>query len=399
MKKKMDSRPVKISCSNIWKIYGPHEHLFFEEINKGGTTDGIGEHVRAVKDVSFEVFDGELFVIMGLSGSGKSTLARCINGLVRPTSGKVAVDGLDLSAMDDKQLIQVRRKKVSMVFQHFSLFPHKTVLENVIFGLEVRGEMKRSCRERGLEMLNRVGLCGWEHSYPKELSGGMQQRVGLARALAPDPEVLIMDEPFSALDPLIRRQMHEEFIRIMSTTKKAIVFITHDLNEGVKLGSRIAIMKDGEIKQVGTPEEIVCSPRDGYIESFVRDLNRENFIPVGKIMKKPEMIISESQCIEEMLDSMREGEKKQAFLIDRGGRLLGRLDAEDLGTIPNKNGLQLNRGRVKSAPKISPDQPIGSLIPLVAEYDCTIAVVDENDILIGEVTRTQLLKTIQWNPN
>ncbi|WP_319523983.1 betaine/proline/choline family ABC transporter ATP-binding protein [uncultured Desulfosarcina sp.] len=395
----MDNRPVKISCSSLWKIYGPHEHLFFEDIKNDGTTDRIGEHVQAVKDVSFDVFDGELFVIMGLSGSGKSTLARCINGLVRPTRGKVAVDGLDLSTMDDKQLVQVRRKKVSMVFQHFSLFPHKTVLENVVFGLEVRGEMKRAYRERGMEMLNRVGLCGWEHSYPKELSGGMQQRVGLARALAPDPEVLVMDEPFSALDPLIRRQMHEEFIRIMSTTKKTIVFITHDLNEAVKLGSRIAIMKDGEIKQIGTPEEIVCAPCDGYVESFVRDLNRENFIPVGKIMKKPEMTISESQCVEEMLDSMREGGKKQAFLIDGDGRLLGRLDVEELGAIPKKKGPHLNRGSVKSAPKISPDQPIGSLIPLVAEYDCTIAVVDENDKLIGEVTRTQLLKTIQWNPN
>jgi glycine/betaine/L-proline transporter ATP-binding subunit len=300
----MDTHSAKISFRNIWKIFGPDEHGFWTSINDTNSHIDRNSHTQAIRGVSFDIEDGELFVIMGLSGSGKSTLARCINGIVKPTHGKVMIDGVDLSELNDEKLVCVRRRKVAMVFQNFSLFPHKTVIENVIFGLEVRGEGERENLAKGQDVLNMVGLGGWENSYPKELSGGMQQRVGLARALAPDPEILVMDEPFSALDPLIRRQMHEEFIRIMSSTGKTIVFITHDLNEAVKLGSRIAIMKSGEIIQVDTPKDIVCSPCDSYVASFVRDINAENLLQVKNVSYEPTITIPESPVTDEQVQSL-----------------------------------------------------------------------------------------------
>lgn len=278
----------KISCRHIWKIFGPRPHSIQAEIDAGFSRAEILEktgHVIAVRDISFDVKEGEIFVVMGLSGSGKSTLVRCLSRLIEPTRGAVILDGDDVVAMAADQLREVRRHKMSMVFQRFGLFPHRTVLENAAYGLEVRGLGKAARREHAAEILSMVGLGDWLHYYPHELSGGMQQRVGLARALAVDPEILLCDEPFSALDPLIRRDMQNELIRLQKSLQKTLIFITHDFLEALKLGDRIAIMKDGVFVQVGTPEELILRPADDYVREFTKDVPRVKVITAGSIMR------------------------------------------------------------------------------------------------------------------
>ena len=272
----------KIFCQNLWKVFGPHPESVLNGLNNGETKQKVLEktgHVIAVRDVSFEVRGNEVFVIMGLSGSGKSTLIRCINRLIEPTQGEIFIDGEAVNSLSEEELIQIRRKKLSMVFQHFGLLPHRRVLDNVAYGLEVQGVGEAERTERAIKTLDLVGLSGWENSYPDQLSGGMQQRVGLARALVIEPDILLMDEPFSALDPLIRRQIQDEFVKLQEVVAKTVIFITHDLIEALKLGDHIAVMKDGEIIQIGTPQDIVTKPADDYVADFVRD------VPVGKVLQ------------------------------------------------------------------------------------------------------------------
>lgn len=279
---------AKITCRNVWKVFGPNPKRALETLDKSASRATVQEetgHVVAVKDVSFDIQEGETFVVMGLSGSGKSTLVRCISQLIEPTAGEVVIDGDDVTKLSDKQLIDLRRHKMAMVFQHFGLFPHRTVLDNIAFGLEVRGEDKAARNQRAMEVIDLVGLSGWHDNYPRELSGGMQQRVGLARAMATDPKILIFDEPFSALDPLIRREMQDELIDLQSKLKKTMVFITHDFLEAIKMGDNIAIMKDGEIVQIGTPEEIVANPIDQYVADFTEDVPRYKVLSAGKVMR------------------------------------------------------------------------------------------------------------------
>jgi glycine betaine/proline transport system ATP-binding protein len=279
---------VTVACRNVWKVYGPKAERIVgspeAELSRQELLEKTG-CVAAVRDVSFEVGVGEVFVVMGLSGSGKSTLVRMINRLHDPTSGQVLIDGDDIVAMDAERLRELRRRKISMVFQHFGLLPHRTILDNVAFGLEVQGADQATRTSRSEEVLERVGLGSWGRAYPDELSGGMQQRVGLARALANDPEIMLFDEPFSALDPLIRRDMQDEVIRLQKEVKKTMIFITHDLMEALKLGDRIAIMKDGAFVQVGTPEEVVAHPADDYVADFTRDVPRTHVLTVRAIMR------------------------------------------------------------------------------------------------------------------
>ena len=282
------SGPAKIVCNNIWKIFGPHPERVLAEIDPKASRSEVQAatgHVVAVKDVSFTVRKGECFVVMGLSGSGKSTLVRCISRLIEPTGGKVLIDGNDVTKMGQKDLLDLRRRKMAMVFQHFGLFPHRRVIDNISYGLEVRGMNKAERTEKAMEVLELVGLGGWEQNYPRELSGGMQQRVGLARAMAVDPEILIFDEPFSALDPLIRREMQDELLNLQSKLKKTMVFITHDFLEAIKMGDNIAIMKDGEISQIGSPEEIVANPVNTYVRDFTEDVPRYKVLSAGKVMR------------------------------------------------------------------------------------------------------------------
>jgi glycine betaine/proline transport system ATP-binding protein len=277
-----------VSCRGVWKVYGPHPERIVgspeadlprpELLEKTGC-------VAAIKDVSFDVAPGEVFVVMGLSGSGKSTLVRMINRLHDPTAGQVLIDGEDVLGLSAERLREIRRRKISMVFQHFGLLPHRRIVDNVAFGLEIQG-LERAEREgKASEVLEVVGLGGWAQHYPDELSGGMQQRVGLARALATDPEIMLFDEPFSALDPLIRRDMQDEVIRLQREVRKTMIFITHDLAEALKLGDRIAIMKDGRFVQVGTPEEVVARPADDYVADFTRDVPRAHVLTANAIMR------------------------------------------------------------------------------------------------------------------
>ena len=260
-----------ISCSNVWKLYGSEPRAFLQRHNGNPSREAIRKekYIPAVHDVSFEVYPGEILVIMGLSGSGKSTLVRCLSGLIESTSGQIFIEGLDLLQATPRQMIELRRHKMGMVFQSFALLPHRTVMQNVAFPLEVQGIDRREREQKAQEMIDLVGLKGRERYYPRELSGGQQQRVGLARSLAVGPELWFLDEPFSALDPLIRREMQDEFLRLQSMLQKTIVFITHDFDEALRLSDRIAIMKDGAVDQLGTPEEIVTNPATAYVEELV----------------------------------------------------------------------------------------------------------------------------------
>ncbi len=280
-----------LSVKDLWKVFGPRADEIIgtpdAELPRAEMLERTG-CVAAVKDVSFDVAQGEVFVVMGLSGSGKSTLVRCLTRLIEPTVGKVELEHRDVAAMSSKELMEVRRNEVAMVFQHFGLLPHRRVLDNVAFGLEIRGEDKDKRYARARDVVDLVGLHGYENHYPDQLSGGMQQRVGLARALAVDPKVMLFDEPFSALDPLIRRDMQNEVIRLQEELGTTMVFITHDLQEALKLGDRILIMRDGEVVQIGRPDEVIGSPADEYVRNFVEEVPRSHVLTLRWVMRPPE---------------------------------------------------------------------------------------------------------------
>jgi glycine betaine/proline transport system ATP-binding protein len=279
-----------ITVRDLWKVYGPRAERIVgssEADLPRGELEAVHGNVVAMRDVSLDVAPGEVFVVMGLSGSGKSTLIRCVTRLIEPTAGTVFIEGADVTKASDDELMQIRRHKVSMVFQHFGLLPHRTLLDNVAFGLELRGVDKKLRRDRAGQVLELVGLPGMGEYKPHQLSGGQQQRVGLARALATDPDIMLFDEPFSALDPLIRREMQDEIVRLRRELKKTMMFITHDLNEALRLGDRIAIMRNGRFVQVGTPAEVVLDPADDYVANFVRDVPRSHVVPVDAVMSPP----------------------------------------------------------------------------------------------------------------
>ncbi|MCK4369044.1 MAG: glycine betaine/L-proline ABC transporter ATP-binding protein [Dehalococcoidales bacterium] len=385
---------AKVLCQNLWKIFGPDPQQVLSNIDDGATKQEVLEetgHVIAVKDVSFEVYENEIFVIMGLSGSGKSTLVRCINRLIEPTSGMVLIDGVDIAQMNNAELRQLRRHKLSMVFQNFGLLPHRSVLDNVVFGLELRREKRKERQKKAARAIEMVGLKGWEKSRIYELSGGMQQRVGLARSLAVDSEIILMDEPFSALDPLIRRQMQDEFINLRSVVKKTVIFITHDLIEALKLGDRIAIMKDGEIVQIGTPEEIVSQPADDYVSEFVRDVPRGKVVLAESIMEKPAVLISSDQNPEVVIEELKAKRAAVAFVIDADGKLEGIVTKEQAMAAAQKRLTSIEGVAQREFPSTSPDTTVEQVLPLVAEGNVPVAVLDEEKRLLGVVTRLALI--------
>lgn len=322
---------AKIEVKNLVKIFGDHPQKALALLKDGYSKEEIFSQTRqtvAIADVSFEVRAGEIFVLMGLSGSGKSTILRCLNRLIEPTSGSILIDEEDITRISEQQLREVRRKKVGMVFQQFALFPHRTVLENAAYGLEVQGVPKNDREERAKATLETVGLQGWEHAYPSQLSGGMQQRVGLARALVCDPDILLMDEAFSGLDPLIRREMHDELLALQDRMNKTIVFVTHDLDEALKLGDRIALLKDGAIQQIGTPEEILMNPANEYVARFVEDVDVSKVLTAEGIMKEPGHVLSHKDGPHVALRLMRENGRSSLFVVDRGRRLVGLVTAD-----------------------------------------------------------------------
>jgi glycine betaine/proline transport system ATP-binding protein len=348
-------------------------------------------HLVAVKDISFDGREGETFVVMGLSGSGKSTLIRCVSRLVEPTSGHIIIDGADVLTMDDKQLLELRRHKVSMVFQHFGLFPHRRVIDNIAYGLEVQGVEKATRMERAAEVLELVGLSGWGSHYPRELSGGMQQRVGLGRALAVDPEILLFDEPFSALDPLIRRDMQDELLKLQAVVRKTMIFITHDFLEALKMGDHIAIMKDGEFVQVGTPEEVVLHPIDDYVKDFTKDVPRYKVLTAGAIMKGCEVVVRDSNDVTAVLSLMREKGCTTAFVNKDGGDFLGTVSMEDIARANKQGSGQVRTVVENNLPVLSPRITLDELIPITAMSDRSIPVVDDANRLLGAVDRTTVM--------
>ena len=326
----------KLICRHLWKIFGKAPEKALASIQShtsaGADKHSYPDHVTAVCDVSFHVNAGETFVVMGLSGSGKSTLIRCLSRLTEPTAGEVLFDGNDVRKMTEPQLRELRRHKVSMVFQNFGLLPHRRVIDNVAYGLEVCGIDRRQRYEQAMQMIELVGLKNWETKYPRQLSGGMQQRVGLARALTVDPEILFFDEPFSALDPLIRREMQDELLRLQSQLHKTSVFITHDFAEALKLGDRIAIMRDGQFVQEGTPQELVMHPKDGYVRAFVQDAPRAKVLTAGVIMQPcpPDFVangrsVSSETHLEALLPLLSTNAAPLAVVLPTG-QLIGQVD-------------------------------------------------------------------------
>ncbi len=390
----------RISVKSLWKVFGknPEQVLTAEHYEKSKTEilEELG-CVVALRDVNFEVASGETFVVMGLSGSGKSTLIRCLIRLIEPSAGEINVDGENILKYNASHLTQFRRKKVAMVFQHFGLLPHRNIIENVAWGLEVQGVGKKERLIVAQDTLEQVGLQGWEQSYANELSGGMQQRVGLARALAVDPEILLMDEPFSALDPLIRREMQNEMVLLQERINKTIIFITHDLDEALKLGTRIAIMRDGMIIQVGIPEEIVNSPADSYVEEFTLGISKTKILGAASIMQDPDAVVFPWHGPRIALRAMKTHDLAHAFVVDSAKKLHGVI-TENRAADAVARGITSFQGTdlidTNICPVVSPDTSIDDLLHLAAETRCPIAVVDNNGRFLGVVPRAALLSSL-----
>ena len=390
----MTSQKHHIEVEGLWKVFGDQPERVMEPANAGKSRTDIQEElglVVALRDVTFGVAPGEIFVVMGLSGSGKSTLVRCLIRLIEATRGRVLFDGEDVFSFTREELIQFRRQKVAMVFQHYGLLPHRRVLDNVAYGLEIQGVETDERYRAAREAIATVGLDGWEGYFPREMSGGMQQRVGLARALAVDADVLLMDEPFSGLDPLIRREMQDQLISLQTELHKTIVFITHDLNEALKVGDRIAIMRDGEIIQQGAPEEIVTLPADDYVSEFVQDVSKAKVIQAKAIMQDADAIIHEWQGPRAALHVMNSGNANCAFLLGRDRVLKGLVTEDRAAALARDHVEQLRDVQVESVMTASPDDYIEDIIPMAARTHHPIAVVDEEGRLIGEIHRGALL--------
>ncbi|WP_319469560.1 glycine betaine/L-proline ABC transporter ATP-binding protein [uncultured Pseudodesulfovibrio sp.] len=387
----------KLVVDCVTKVFGPNPQKGLKLVREGHDKETILESTGlgvGVNQASFSVKEGELIVIMGLSGSGKSTLVRCINRLIEPTDGKILVDGVDITSLDAPALRKLRQKKLGMVFQNFALLPHKTIYENVEFGLNLMGEDAAKKRETSEKMLAQVGLDGWGDSYPSQLSGGMQQRVGLARALALDPDILLMDEAFSALDPLIRRDMQDELIKLQMHMHKTIIFISHDLDEALKLGDRIVLMKDGEIVQIGTPEDILTEPADDYVRRFVEDVDATKVLTAENVMKKAEAVAyASADGPRAALRKMRKNNISSVFVLNKGNRLLGIVHACDAAKAA-ESGSKMLEDIMKPARSVPADTPALELYPMMSEASWPLAVVKDDDEFIGVVVRGSLVAAI-----
>ncbi len=345
-----------------------------------------------VYDANFEVSRGEIFVVIGLSGSGKSTLLRVINRLIEPTEGEVYLGDERISGMSSKQIRELRRRKIGMVFQHFGLLPNRTVLDNISFGLEIKGVPKEERRKRAEQTLEMVGLQGQGDKQITELSGGMQQRVGLARALATEQEILLMDEPFSALDPLIRRDMQNLFLDIQGEVKRTVVFVTHDLDEALRLGHRVAIMKDGEIVQLGTPEHILREPANEYVERFVEDVDYAKVRPAESVMVEVKEVAYANEGPRVVLRRMRQAGLSHIFVVDHERHLIGLCEAEEVARLAERNERKLGTAVDDGAPKVQRGTPLREILPLfVGDKDAPVAVVGDKDRLEGIIVRGSLI--------
>jgi glycine betaine/proline transport system ATP-binding protein len=393
------SETPQIVIKNLWKVFGRDP----KRVINGNLKDKSKEEIQkktgciiGMRNINLEIQKGEFYILMGLSGSGKSTLIRNLIRLVNPSSGSISINGKDITKMNNDQLLQFRRKTFGMVFQHYGLLPHMTVLDNAAYGLKVKGLAKGVRYAKAMQSLETVGLKGWEDYYPGSLSGGMQQRVGLARALANDPEILLMDEPFSGLDPLIRRQMQDELVELQEKLQKTIIFVTHDLHEALKLGDRIAIMRNGEVVQVGSPEEIVTQPADSYVEEFVKDASPAKVLTAGSIMEPAKVLLYAWEGPKTALTLLRSNKRKTAFVVDKSHKLMGVVKDTSLEKLLELEDKPKNipQSSLKKVTTVKEDTILEDLFSIVTENPYPIPVVDENNRLAGVVTTDLIFESI-----
>lgn len=396
-----EDKPLVV-IKDLWKIFGRDP----KRILKGNLRNSSKEEIQkktgcivGMRNINLEIKKGEFYILMGLSGSGKSTLIRNLIRLVNPTHGSIHINDKDITKMNNEQLLQFRRKTFGMVFQHYGLLPHMTVLDNAAYGLKVRGLPKGERYAKAMQSLETVGLKGWEDYYPGSLSGGMQQRVGLARALANDPDILLMDEPFSGLDPLIRRQMQDELVELQDKLQKTIIFVTHDLHEALKLGDRIAIMRNGEVVQVGDPEEIVTQPADDYVEEFVKDASPAKVLTAGSIMEEPKVLLYGWEGPKTALTHLRSQNKKSAFVVDKARKLLGVVRASALEKLLEfeERPKTIPDSVLKQVTSVSEETILEDMFHIVSENPYPIPVLDEKGRFAGIVTTDQIFDSISQN--
>ncbi|MEC5319600.1 glycine betaine/L-proline ABC transporter ATP-binding protein ProV [Brenneria populi subsp. brevivirga] len=390
---------IKIEAKNLYKIFGEHPNRAFKLIDKGLTKDQIFEKTGltvGVKDASLAIEEGEIFVIMGLSGSGKSTMVRLLNRLIEPTRGQVLIDGEDISQISDAALRDVRRKKISMVFQSFALMPHLNILNNTAFGMELAGIAKAERERKALDALQQVGLDAYAGSYPDELSGGMRQRVGLARALANDPDILLMDEAFSALDPLIRTEMQDELVKLQSRNQRTIIFISHDLDEAMRIGDRIAIMHGGEVIQVGTPDEILNNPANDYVRTFFRGVDVSHVFSAKDIARRrPVTLIRKTPGVgpRSALKILQDEDRDYGYVLERGQKFIGVVSIDSLKQAL-KDQQPLEHALLSDPAPVPADMSLNELISQVAQAPCAVPVIGENNEYIGIISKGMLLQAL-----
>ena len=394
---------TRIRLEGVSKVFGRQAQRAIEDLRKGkGKTEVQSEHSAVVGsfDVSLEIKSGEIFVIMGLSGSGKSTMVRMLNRLIDPTSGHVYVDGQDVAAMSDKELVALRRRKMSMVFQSFALMPHMSVLENAAFGLEVGGLDKKSRSDKAMQALEQVGLEAYAQSNPRELSGGMQQRVGLARGLAVNPDVLLMDEAFSALDPLIRTEMQDELLKLQAQAQRTIVFISHDLDEAMRIGDRIAIMEGGRIVQVGTPEEILQNPSDDYVRAFFRGVDPTNILTAGDIARPTQVTVIRhaGEGPRAALQRLINHDRDYGYFLDAKQHFMGIVSTDTLKEhIDGGGGKDLTPAFLAEARSVQAGDSMQDILPELTAHPWPVPVLDEAGKYLGVVSKNLFLRTLQRN--
>ncbi|MBJ7223822.1 MULTISPECIES: glycine betaine/L-proline ABC transporter ATP-binding protein ProV [unclassified Brenneria] len=390
---------IKLEVKNLYKIFGEHPNRAFKLIDKGLTKDQIFEKTGltlGVKDASLAIEEGEIFVIMGLSGSGKSTMVRLLNRLIEPTRGQVLIDGEDIAQISDAALRDVRRKKISMVFQSFALMPHLNILNNTAFGMELAGIPKAEREQKALDALQQVGLENYANSYPDELSGGMRQRVGLARALANNPDILLMDEAFSALDPLIRTEMQDELIKLQSRNQRTIVFISHDLDEAMRIGDRIAIMHGGEVIQVGTPDEILNNPANDYVRTFFRGVDISHVFSAKDIARRrPVTLIRKTPGVgpRSALKILQDEDRDYGYVLERGQKFIGVVSIDSLKQAL-KEQQPLEHALLSDPAPVPADMSLNELISQVAQAPCAVPVIGENNEYIGIISKGMLLQAL-----
>ncbi|HAB6357308.1 TPA_asm: betaine/proline/choline family ABC transporter ATP-binding protein [Listeria monocytogenes] len=389
----------KIKVEELTKIFGKKASKASSLLSQGKSKTEILKETGAtigVNKASFSVEEGEIFVIMGLSGSGKSTLVRLLNRLIEPTSGKIWLDGKELSSLNKKELLEVRRKSMSMVFQNFGLFPNRTINRNVEYGLEIQGTDKEEREKNAAESLALVGLAGYGEQYPSQLSGGMQQRVGLARALANNPDILLMDEAFSALDPLNRKDMQDQLLDLQDKMKKTIIFITHDLDEALRIGDHIMIMRDGSVVQTGSPEEILAHPANEYVEKFIEDVDRSKVYTASNVMIRPEIVNFEKDGPRVALKRMREAGTSSVFVVKRNRELVGIVHAAEVSKLVKENITSLETALHRDVPTTGLDTPLAEIMDTISTTTIPIAVTEDGK-LKGIIIRGSVLAALSGN--